>query len=1197
MKSRHLLHLPKNLIVCLGPLIVSGSACAAIVNSNEALLTGSTSVPAFTLPTGANLLGGAATVPSAPNTHEGTSASWTTLTNNTLGTAGDKTASCSPNNATNVVFALDISVNTKGYTITQFDAYGAWPDSGRDNLNFTLEYSTVTAPTTFLPIATIANATPNPGNNSTHTRLTEDSTGILATGVHSLRMSFAGQENTWVGYREFIALGTAVPLVDPLTWTGNSGTAGNASWVTTADNNWKLTTGGTPANYNPLAGITFDTTGIHRNISVPTALSAASISFTNSAASNYTFSGQLVTSSNSIISSGAGSATFTNPMKATTGVSLAGAGSLVFNGPLDSVFGLAVTGTGSISLNTANPDLKGNLAVSNGTLNVADDLATELATLAMSGGTTRFTTSSPIVASLSGTGGTIVLGKPVTPVATNLLVGDNNGTVTTFAGNISNAAGDVGSFNKVGNSTLTLSGDNTYTGVTAVDSGMLVFGQRLGLYHGTTASWSASNILVAPGATLGFKVGSAGEFTDADLTALPLGGFGSNSLLNIEATAAFSLTRAVSGDISFLKTGLGNLTLAGANAYTGVTTVLSGALTAANPAGISLPGNVLLGNQSADVMLNMAGNNQFSPSSVITFGNGNTVTNAKLQLRGTSQTVAGLDSSPGTRLSILQNDEIGTVGYTSNPGPASLTINTPSGATHTFAGIIRNQDGGALTIIKNGPGRQDFGSSTASGSNFGGLTINEGDVTLNMNNNWVAPATLAPGITLTLDGAFNHFGSVYGAGGKVVKNGTGNVIMINNTGYANANTYSGGTTINAGTLTFYSDSFSGGDGTGPGQYCTAGLMDPSNVITVKNGGTMKFAQYLALGDPTMLPQYASSVKVEEGGTLSGTDSESIAFIANVTLDGGAIEIGNGKGYYNTNIALVGTLVVGGVSTVPAAIFTTGTGAFANISLGSTSLQGVTFQVADVTGSGAADLVVTSLLKNLDGFVCPLVKTGPGTMSLVDAKAYTGATTVSEGVLRLDTAYLADTSAISIAAAGTLELNFAESDTVDTLTLAGTQVAAGVYGSLANGTPGVIKTARITGSGTLTVTTGPVVSDPYVAWASVIPVEADRDRTDDPDHDGFTNLQEYLFGTSPVGSSGTLVTTARNGSNLLVTWAQRNTGTFLVQESPNLVTWTTSLVTVGNSADQSGLYSADYTRKEATVPVGAGSKFARVFATE
>ncbi|MES2660958.1 MAG: GDSL-type esterase/lipase family protein [Verrucomicrobiota bacterium] len=221
------------LLACsMAVISLCAPAHAAIVNTNESLTTAAASIPAFTLPAGTNLLNsGNPFTPSSPagfvHGSETTSSSWATLIDGGLGTAGSLTAANTPNNGTSLVIPLDLSVNTRGYDLTQFDAYGAWGDSGRDNLNFTIQFSTVQAPTVFLNLATINNQTVAPVN-STHTRLTENSTGILARWVHSVRFVFAGQENSWVGYREFILQGTpsltapghlrVMPLGDSITW-------------------------------------------------------------------------------------------------------------------------------------------------------------------------------------------------------------------------------------------------------------------------------------------------------------------------------------------------------------------------------------------------------------------------------------------------------------------------------------------------------------------------------------------------------------------------------------------------------------------------------------------------------------------------------------------------------------------------------------------------------------------------------------------------------------------------------------------------------------------------------------------------------------------------------------------------------------------------------------------------------------------
>ncbi len=139
-----------------------------------------------------------------------------------------------------------------------------------------------------------------------------------------------------MGFREFIALGSAVSISDPLTWTGGSGSGGNANWTTAADSNWKKTIGGAGGNFSSSAELAFDSVPTNRNITVPSPLTTSSMTFTNDATHPYTFNGGLVTVSNGIASTSNGSVTFNNAIKA-TGVSLASSGNLTFNGALESV--------------------------------------------------------------------------------------------------------------------------------------------------------------------------------------------------------------------------------------------------------------------------------------------------------------------------------------------------------------------------------------------------------------------------------------------------------------------------------------------------------------------------------------------------------------------------------------------------------------------------------------------------------------------------------------------------------------------------------------------------------------------------------------------------------------------------------------------------------------------------------------------
>ena len=87
--------------------------------------------------------------------------------------------------------------------------------SGRDQQLYTVAYSTVADPGTFVNLAAV-NFNPAPSNNPTATRvsITEDALASLATGVAALRFTFdpsAAPENGYTGYTEIDVFGTPVP--------------------------------------------------------------------------------------------------------------------------------------------------------------------------------------------------------------------------------------------------------------------------------------------------------------------------------------------------------------------------------------------------------------------------------------------------------------------------------------------------------------------------------------------------------------------------------------------------------------------------------------------------------------------------------------------------------------------------------------------------------------------------------------------------------------------------------------------------------------------------------------------------------------------------------------------------------------------------------------------------------------------------
>ncbi|HEY8251556.1 MAG TPA: autotransporter-associated beta strand repeat-containing protein, partial [Burkholderiales bacterium] len=278
-------------------------------------------------------------------------------------------------------------------------------------------------------------------------------------------------------------------------------------------------------------------------------------------------------------------------------INVSGASSQAAGAVITGAGGLTKAGAGTLTLSGTNT-YTGATTVSAGNLTLQGGAAiADAGVVALNGGTLEIDAAETI-GRLSGAGGTSVV------LDATLTFGD--ATDTTIAATISGSAG----LTKQGASTVTLTGNNTYAGTTAIDVGVL------NIQHANALGATAGGTTVASGAALELQGSIAVGAEALTITgAGPAGGAlrnvsGNNSfggVITLAGTArinsdanlltltggisgAQNLTVGGAGDTTqsgaiatttgtLTKDGAGTLTLSGTNTYTGTTTISAGNLT------------------------------------------------------------------------------------------------------------------------------------------------------------------------------------------------------------------------------------------------------------------------------------------------------------------------------------------------------------------------------------------------------------------------------------------------------------------------------------------------------------------------------------------------------------------------------------------------------------------------------------------
>ena len=770
-------------------------------------------------------------------------------------------------------------------------------------------------------------------------------------------------------------------------------------------------------------------------------------------------------------------------------LNFAAGGSVLGNATLTG--GAAVTGSGGT--------IGGTLAVSGGNWNATSGTVQGLVTA--SGAANTFTIGSG--ANLTAASGVNVTGGQIAGTGTLTgSLGYTSAQSSTFGGVIADGASPSTLTVNNAATTLTLTGANTYTGMTKVTSGTLSLGPTGSIAAGSTvgvdnagtlnfagggtvagnATLTGGATVTGSGGTIGGTLGVTGgnwNATSGTVTGLVTATGDANTFTigagaNLTATSGVNLTggqiagtgtltgsltdtSAQSSTFGGVIAGAGNtltinnaattLTLTGANTYTGATTVTAGTLS------LGPTGSIAAG---STVGVGAAGTLNFAAGGSVL---GNATLKGGATVTGSGGTIGGTLGVTGGNWNATSGTVTGLV--TASGAGNTFTIGTGANLTAT-SGV--NLTGGQ--IAGTGTLTGSLTDTSAQSSTFGGVIAGAGN-TLAVNN----AAT-----TLTLTGANTYTGATTVTAGTLSLGPTGSIAAGSTVGVGTAGTLNfagggsvlgnatltGGATVTGsggtigGTLGVTGGNWNATSGTVTGLVTASGA---GNTFTIGAGANLTATTGVNL----------TGGQIGGTGTLTGslndTSAQSSAFGGVIAGAGNTLTVNNAA----TTLTLTGTDTFTGATTVTAGTLQVGNGTsgtltgtsgvtVANNGVLATDLaSGATFTPAIfLNGTTAALNAIQTGTNTLSGVISGtgvFNQTGSGTTILTNAETYTGATTVSAGTLSLtSTGSIAAGSTVGVGAAGTL--NFASGGTVlGNATLTGGATVTGSGGTI-GGTLGV-----------------------------------------------------------------------------------------------------------------------------------------------
>ena len=475
---------------------------------------------------------------------------------------------------------------------------------------------------------------------------------------------------------------------------------------------------------------------------------------------------------------------------------------------------------------------------------------------------------------------------------------------------------DVLSVVKQGAGTWTLSsgqdsnrGTSTFTGGLTVEDGLLI-----ALANSTTTgpeNLLGKGVVTLEGGTISFRASGAVDTTVQDIDFQNNIAVAGNATIDIRRPGATSENKNIWLDKLTFNTG--TLTVTGENNYKldfrGATTLTGNATFNPTTAHLTLTGVIGETDGARGITktgvgaMTLAGANTYSGNTLVSAGvlllnNLSALQNSPLDTSGAGTVTANAGSGNYVIGGLTGSKDLSNVITTNLADVTTLTLNPQSGKELTYSGVIA----GTRALTKTGAGTQILsGANTYTGA----TTITEGTLQLGAGGTTGSLSTssaisISSGATLAINrsntvtqGTDFRGAAITGAGG-FTQSGTGTTILNQ------ANTYTGATTVNAGRLivgsggsgsitsavTVNSGGTLGGSGTITGNVVinSGGFHAPGN-----SPGTQTVTGDLTYESGSIFAWDLNANKSNNsGGGVAGTDYDKVVVSGTLTIDPAAI---------------------------------------------------------------------------------------------------------------------------------------------------------------------------------------------------------------------------------------------------------------------------------------------------------------------